>query len=193
MPPRGTVENRLIELERQAAHQERFLRQAAQRLGDAPLVRNPRHAITSATGTYPLRSQGWNTYEIIFTDDTFVEDFSGVKAITETLRQKADPKFLAHNLTNAPYVPEGKKLQVWRENSRWWFCYYDWDLLVCELQGALSAGGSVTVKWIIAKGGDGSTFTAHDQLGTFEGDAGDRAYVRWNHAAAQYWIENVQC
>lgn len=192
MPPLGSTADRLRALERDGRDLRRALKNLQSRDALAPALRNPRLARTSSIGTYPFRVDAANTWEIVFTDETFDEEFPGAIALATTYRQ-SEPKFVAHNTTNAPYVPFDTLIEVWRDNNRWWFTYYDWDLLTCELQGNLSAGGSVTVKWIAAKGGDNSNITAHDDLGTFEGNSGDRAYVRWNHFRAKYLIENVQC
>lgn len=196
MPPSGTTLDRLALLEQEGAQLARQLTQF-DRPAMTPVSRNPRLAVTASTGTYPFRSSANNTWEIIFTDAVYVAT-AGVQAITSTDRQ-ATPGDVARNIANAPYVPEGTLLNVWKDNNRsdgtacWWFEYHDTDKLLCELLGNLSMGGSVSVKWLASKGGDDSTITAEDALGTFEGSTGDKAFVRWNELNSEYWIENVQC
>jgi hypothetical protein len=98
-----------------------------------------------------------------------------------------------------PQMTAAFPLEVRRRPSGWHFALaYEEQTALVELTGNLARGSSAYAKVLWRFDGDWqeaetAEITIHDALGTFEGDLGDRALVRFDRQAGQWIVWQLQC
>lgn len=151
-------------------------------------------ARTTSTGTYPTRADQYNAWQIEFVTVSYTNE-PGPQALN--IVGQGMPYFVARNVHNDPFVPQGTILEVWHVNGRWWFDYAD-EIQRGTLQGELVAGGTVSVK-VQVNGADtpGGAVEAVDKLGVMTGVgtpvSGETCYIKWQREHAEYWIIQKEC
>jgi len=139
MPPKGTLGERLVNIEQQIQAAQAV---AAQLDGRDPRQETPRVvrlAKTTSSSTYPTTGQ---KFEIIFTGATYTEAI-GVETPT-LIERSASPQAWVFSLSGA-YIAEGELIWVFEFDGQWW-TWQNGGLLGKIASGeTLVAGGSAFV------------------------------------------------
>ncbi len=106
-----------------------------------------------------------------------------------------------HQLQAAPQpqLTAAFPLEVRRRPGGWHVALaYEEQTALVELTGSLSSGSSAFAKVLWRFEGEWqeaetAELTVHDVLGTFEGEVGDRALVRFDRQSGQWLVWQLQC